>query len=44
MHHVRQLKDLNPKLSKIDSIMVARRRKQIAVCRKCHIKIHSNKL
>ncbi|RKF57472.1 hypothetical protein OnM2_073005 [Erysiphe neolycopersici] len=30
MHHVRILKDLNPKLSKIDQLMVRRRRKQIA--------------
>jgi len=43
MHHIRQLKELNPKLSKIDALMAARRRKQIAVCRSCHMKIHSSK-
>jgi group II intron reverse transcriptase/maturase len=43
MHHIRQLKDINPKLSKIDALMAARRRKQIAVCRNCHLKIHSSK-
>lgn len=42
MHHIRQLKDLNPKLSKIDALMAARRRKQIPVCRDCHMKIHSS--
>ena len=43
MHHIRQLKDLNPKLSKLDALMAARRRKQIAVCRDCHVKFHSSK-
>ena len=33
MQHVRHLKDLNPKLSKIDALMVKRRRKQLALCR-----------
>lgn len=40
MHHVRQMKDLNPKLSKIDALMAKRRRKQIALCRECHMKHH----
>lgn len=43
MHHIRHMKDLNPKLSKIDALMAARRRKQIPVCRDCHLKIHSSK-
>lgn len=43
MHHVRALKDLNPKLSAIDRLMASRRRKQIALCRKCHMKKHHNK-
>lgn len=43
MHHIRQMKDLNPKLSKIDAMMAARRRKQIPVCRDCHMRIHSSK-
>lgn len=43
MHHIRQLKDLNPKLSKIDALMAANRRKQIPVCRTCHLDIHSSK-
>lgn len=40
MHHVRALKDLNPKLSLIDKLMATRRRKQIALCRECHMKRH----
>ena len=42
MHHVRHLKDLNPRISKLDKLMIARNRKQIPVCRECHIKIHSS--
>lgn len=40
MHHVRKLKDLNPKLSEIDRIMAKRQRKQIPLCRKCHLEHH----
>lgn len=40
MHHVRALKDLNPKLSAIDKLMATRKRKQIALCRECHMKRH----
>lgn len=40
MHHVRALKDLNPKLSAIDRLMASRKRKQIALCRECHMKKH----
>jgi Type II intron maturase len=43
MHHIRQLKDLKPKLSKLDALMAARRRKQIAACRDCLVKFHSSK-
>jgi group II intron reverse transcriptase/maturase len=42
MHHIRYLKDLNPKVSKIDELMIKRRRKQIALCRACHMKHHSS--
>lgn len=42
MHHVRFLKDLNPKISKIDALMAKRRRKQIALCRKCHNNYHGS--
>jgi group II intron reverse transcriptase/maturase len=40
MHHVRLLSDLNPKLSEIDRIMAKRRRKQIPLCRSCHLEHH----
>ena len=40
MHHVRMLKDLNPKISKIDQLMAKRCRKQIPLCRKCHMEHH----
>jgi hypothetical protein len=42
MHHVRLLSDLNPKLSEIDRIMLKRRRKQIPLCRFCHLDHHKN--
>lgn len=41
MHHVRMMKDLDPKKSKIDRLMIKRRRKQIPLCRKCHMEYHS---
>lgn len=40
MHHVRFLKDLNPKLDYLDSLMVKRNRKQIPLCRECHMEYH----
>jgi group II intron reverse transcriptase/maturase len=40
MHHVKHLKDLNPKISEGEKLMMTIRRKQIPVCRKCHMKIH----
>lgn len=43
MHLVRMMKDLNPKLSHLDKLMVNRRRKQIPLCRECHMKKHSKK-
>lgn len=43
MHHVRAMKDLNPKLSLIDRLKVRRARKQIALCRECHMKKHRGK-
>ena len=38
MHHVRKLKDLTGK-SDWEKRMIARRRKTLAVCSKCHAKI-----
>lgn len=40
MHHVRKLSDLNPKLDLVDKLMASRRRKQISLCRKCHMEKH----
>lgn len=42
MHHIRMLKDLNPKLNMIDATMAKRRRKQIPLCRQCHMEYHAN--
>lgn len=40
MHHVRFMKDLNPKLGEIDKLMVRANRKQIPLCRECHMNYH----
>ncbi len=44
MHHVRKMKDLNPKLSKLDSLMAKRNRKQIPLCRSCHMAKHAGEI
>lgn len=41
MHHIRMMKDANPKLSKVDEIMVKANRKQIPLCRRCHMERHT---
>lgn len=43
MHHVRKLKDLDGK-GYADKLMIARRRKTIALCRGCHLKTHAGKI
>lgn len=43
MHHVRKLKDLEGKKD-WEKRMIARKRKTLAVCSKCHDKIHAGKL
>jgi RNase P subunit RPR2 len=47
MHHIKKLKDLekNGRIEKPEWMkrMIAMRRKTLAVCRECHIKIHSGK-
>lgn len=40
MHHVRKVKDLKGK-SPWEKLMIARQRKTMAVCHKCHWKIHN---
>ena len=44
MHHVRKMKDLNPKLSKLDYLMAKRNRKQIALCKSCHMAKHAGEI
>lgn len=43
IHHVRDLKDLNPKLSTFNEILAKLIRKQIPLCRKCHDLVHRGK-
>lgn len=43
MHHVRKLKDLKGK-ELWEKHMIARKRKTLAVCYNCHVKIHNGKM
>ena len=43
LHHVRAMKDLNPKISYMDRMMVRINRKRIPLCRTCHMMKHRNK-
>jgi len=43
MHHVRMMKDLNPKANQVDKIMAKKNRKQIPLCRECHMEHHNRK-
>lgn len=40
MHHIRKMSDLNPKVSATDKMMINANRKQIPLCRACHMKLH----
>lgn len=40
MHHVRKMSDLNPKIHLLDKLMIKTHRKQIPLCRECHMKKH----
>ena len=42
MHHIINMKYLKPKTSKVDRIMIRAQRKQIPLCRECHMKKHRN--
>lgn len=42
MHHIRKMKDLNPKVSIVDRLMAKKNRKQIPLCRGCHMEKHRN--
>ena len=41
MYHIRLMKNANPKLLKVEKIMVKMNRKQIPLCRNCYMKHHS---
>lgn len=40
MHHVKHIKTINPKLSKFDQALARINRKQVPLCRKCHLQVH----
>jgi hypothetical protein len=40
MHHIRMIKDFNPKLSTLDVLMAKENRKEIPLCRECHMNVH----
>jgi len=40
MHHIRMMKDLNPKLNTLDALMDKANRKQVTLCPLCHMKVH----
>jgi len=42
MHHIRMMKDLNPKANVVDKIMARKQRKQIPLCRECHMEHHNS--
>jgi len=44
MHHVRMMKDLSPKTKSLDALMAKANRKQIPLCRSCHMRYHDNTL
>jgi hypothetical protein len=44
MHHIRQLKDIKAGKSLLDKLMMRHRRKQIPLCRKCHMEAHQRKV
>jgi len=44
MHHIKYMKDLNRKVSQVDRIMIKAQRKQIPLCRVCHMKKHNKTL
>jgi nicotine oxidoreductase len=43
MHHIREMKYLKQKMGSLDFLMARRNRKQIPVCRICHMKYHGRK-
>lgn len=43
MHHIKHIKTLNAKLSIFDKMAAEINRKQIPMCRKCHVDVHRGK-
>lgn len=43
MHHIKHIKTINANLSKFDKMVASINRKQVPLCRNCHIKIHTGK-
>jgi len=44
MHHVRMMKNLSPRIKSLDALMAKANRKQIPLCRNCHMKYHNSTL
>jgi len=42
MHHIRKMADLNPTAKYVDKLMAKAQRKQIPLCRNCHMKHHNS--
>lgn len=40
MHHIKHIKTINVKLSHFDKMVAKINRKQVPLCRKCHIEVH----
>lgn len=40
MHHVKHIKTINPKLNAFDQMMARINRKQVPLCRPCHMEVH----
>jgi group II intron reverse transcriptase/maturase len=43
MHHIRHLKDINSRKSLADKLRMIKKRKQIPLCRSCHLSLHHKK-
>lgn len=40
MHHVKHIKTINPRLSSFDKLLARINRKQVPLCRRCHLQVH----
>ncbi len=43
MHHIKHIKTINTKLNDFDKLVAGINRKQVPLCRNCHVKIHTGK-